>query len=720
MTWRAISVLFLLTVLAAGPASAQTPGVVETTEGPVEGTFDAPTGVWQFKGIPYAAPPIGALRFARPHPPAPHADTLLANSFPPACPQIVSEIQPACGNGVGVGQPAGEEDCLALNVFTPISSWPPAPTLPVMIFIHGGSFVTGCSAEPISNGLNLSENGNVVVVTIQYRLGPFGFLATEELASEDPNGSAGNWGMLDMVEAIRWVKRNAAAFGGDPENITVFGESAGGISVCALLASPLTEGLFQHAIMESGNCQTGTPLRTTPGSAVDGSTAVQRGAAAAESLGCTTPGTDRLNCLRGATRDAILNLESSFGDIFEGGGFSPTIDGYFLKERPLLVLNQVGAQGRDVIVGSNEDEMSLFTTDVDLINAIFADYPQAVRDTLGDQLANLLLPLYPGTGTFFDLFIYRAMLGDLFFNCPALDAAGALSSTGDNVHLYHFSQRPFSSQLFIQLLGTFHSLELFYVFGNLDLLYDIYIVPDAGDSMLSAQMQAAWSSLAATGTPATSPAWPAFNPVDQQYFVFNSTVTDPVQNNFREGRCAPLLQALLSIDQDRDLVDNDVDNCPYAANSDQFDVDADGVGDVCDNCPTVANSDQVDTDDDGVGDACDNCPTVGNPDQVDTDGDGTGDACDPDIDGDGVVNDADRCAATPLGAAVDSAGCSALQLLDVTCEQGNWPNHGRYVRCVVRVSKRAYRAGLLSQEERIRIIIEAARSDKFRKPKRKV
>jgi hypothetical protein len=127
-------------------------------------------------------------------------------------------------------------------------------------------------------------NGNVLVVTIQYLLGLLGFLATEELSQEDTDGSAGNWGMLDMLEAIKWVKRNAAAFGGDPENITVFGESAGGIGVCALLASPLSEGLFQHAIIESGNCQTATPLRTTPGSPIDGSTGVQKGAAVAQPL----------------------------------------------------------------------------------------------------------------------------------------------------------------------------------------------------------------------------------------------------------------------------------------------------------------------------------------------------------------------------------------------------------------------------------------------------
>ena len=668
MTWRLMSVLALLAALAAGSAFAQTPGLVQTTEGPVEGTLDASMGVWQFRGIPYAAPPVGALRYARPHPPAQHADPLIADSFPPACPQTVSLIQTACGNGAGVGQPAGQEDCLALNVSTPISSWPPSPALPVMIFIHGGSFVTGCTAEPLSNSLRLSQNGNVVVVTIQYRLGLLGFLATEELSKEDPHGSAGNWGILDMIEAIKWVKSNAAAFGGDPENITVFGESAGGVAVCALLASPLTEGLFQHAIIESGNCQAATPLRTTPGSPIDGSTGVQKGAAAAESLGCTTPGMDRLACLRGVTQGAILDLQSTLGSIIEGSGFSPAIDGYVLKERPLLVLDEVGARGRDVIIGSNEDEMSLFTMDIDLVAAVQSNYPQAVRDALGDPLADVLLPLYPGVGGPLDLFVYRQMLGDLFFNCPALDAAGALSSTGDNAYLYHFSQRPFTTSPGVGFLGTFHALELFYVFENLDLLSNFLIFPDANDMLLSAQMQTAWSSFAATGMPATSPAWPTFNPVDQQYFVFDSTAMNQVQDFFRFGRCAPLNQAILSIDQDRDLVDNDEDNCPSLANSDQFDVD----------------------------------------------GDGAGDGCDPDVDGDGIGNDKDRCPATPLHAAVNKGGCSALQLLQVVCEDRNWPNHGLYVLCVTAVSQGSYRAGLLSKQERNHLIIEAARSDKFK------
>jgi para-nitrobenzyl esterase len=248
MGYRRVRILsvFVTSILlmAAGTALADTPGLVQTSEGPVQGVMDMASGVWQFKGIPYAAPPVGDLRFARPHPPAAHAGTLMANTFPPACPQTLSLLQTACGNGLPVGAKAGSEDCLALNVYSPVATWPPPSSLPVMIFIHGGSFVTGCTAEPVSDGILLAKTQNAIVVTIQYRLGIFGFLATEELSEEDPDGSAGNWGILDMIEAIRWVNENAAAFGGDSGNITVFGESAGAIGVCALLASPLTDGLF--------------------------------------------------------------------------------------------------------------------------------------------------------------------------------------------------------------------------------------------------------------------------------------------------------------------------------------------------------------------------------------------------------------------------------------------------------------------------------------------
>jgi para-nitrobenzyl esterase len=664
MPLRTVLLLALLAALPAGTASAQ--GLVQTTEGPVQGTADEATGVWQFKGIPYAAPPVGDLRFARPQAPDPHASTLLADTYPHACPQFVSQIQAACGEGVGIGLPAGNEDCLYLNVFSPVASWPPAPTLPVMIFIHGGSFVTGCTAEGVTNGPRLSRNGNAIVVTIQYRLGLLGFLGSDELSAEDPDGSSGNWALFDMIEAIRWVKNNAAAFGGDPGNITVFGESAGAVGVCALLASPLTDGLFQRAIMESGNCQTATPLRTTPGSPIDGTTGVQQGASVAEHLGCTTPGAARLECLRGASRDAILAEQATLGSIIEGAGFSPAIDGHVLEERPLIVLQQKGAQGRDVIVGSNGDEMSIFTLDQALIDAVVADYDQAVRDALGDDFADVLLPLYPGATGPLNLLIYRQLLGELFFNCPTVDVARAVSGMGDDAFLYHFTQRPFTAVPFIQLLGSFHALELFYVFGNLELLGNFLIFPDASDMLLSAQMQTAWSTFAATGAPDTSPAWPGFDPLDPRHFVWNATVLDKVQGNFLNGRCESLTAAVLSVDQDRDLVVDAEDNCPDIPNSTQFDVD----------------------------------------------GNGAGDACETDQDGDGVGNALDRCPGTAPAVAVDAEGCSAVQLLAV-CEQGR-RSHGRYVNCVANVSREAYRAGLITKKERDAFVKDAARSDKFK------
>lgn len=581
------ALLCTLLCCLSGSAVAQTPGLVPTTEGDVQGATVDGISAWQWLGIPYAAPPVGAGRFARPADPLGRAGTLVADTFPNACPQTLSGFQLTCGgDGAVANTPAGDEDCLALSIWSPGTSWPPPANLPVLFFIHGGSNLNGCNAEPLSQGASLAANGGAVVVNIQYRLGAFGFLATEELAAEDPDGSAGNWALLDQIKALEWVRANIAGFGGDPDNITVFGESAGAQNTCVLLASPLTDGLFERAIVQSISCAGGVPLRTSPGSPIEGRTKIDRGTAAAEALGCDTPGPDRLSCLRGLSRDELLTVGTTGG---------PTIDGVVLENTPLLAFEQGAADGRSVIVGSNRDEMTLFTfTNTGLQTRTETDWEGTIRDAFGDEEATQILPFYPEPAAVEDRFpAYQSLVSEAFFNCPTFDTAGALARGGSAPFLYHFTELP--GGLLTDLLRSFHALELFYLFGTLDEVTALGGAPDAGDTVVSQQMQTAWSSFASMDSPGLLPAkWPTFNPDNPRHYEFNATLEKPVSRNFRGDRCERLLQAQRSQDGDRDNVEDEDDNCPFVANVDQWDDDQNGVGDACESacvfCGVLANA----------------------------------------------------------------------------------------------------------------------------------
>ena len=231
---------------SAAPAADGDPLVRLGTQ-VVQGRHDRAQGVDRFLGIPYAAPPVGELRWRRPQPPAPAAGTLDAGEFAPSCTQV------AAGGSSAIFPPVPHErfseDCLYLNVWTPAEK--PAKPLPVMVWIHGGGFMAGSGSSPMNQGAGLAREG-VVVVSMNYRLGPLGFLVLPELAAESPNGVSGNYGLLDQIAALKWVQNNIAAFGGDPRNVTIVGWSAGSASVNALQATPLARGLFHKAIGHSG------------------------------------------------------------------------------------------------------------------------------------------------------------------------------------------------------------------------------------------------------------------------------------------------------------------------------------------------------------------------------------------------------------------------------------------------------------------------------------
>ncbi len=248
----ALAALAVAAGLGAAPqpaprAGAQAGGVVvATAEGPVRGVRG--TGATAWLGVPYAAAPVGALRWRAPQPAPARAGVLEAAAAGPACPQIDRPLlQPDAGGR------KGEEDCLTLNVWAPNDVAGPAP---VMVWIHGGGFIQGSGGEAIYDGARLAAGQGVVVVSLNYRLGALGFLVHPAFVGEhDDHPSAGNWGLLDQLAALRWVRANIGGFGGDPERVTIFGESAGGVSVCSLLASPLAAGLVAGAVMQSGSCE---------------------------------------------------------------------------------------------------------------------------------------------------------------------------------------------------------------------------------------------------------------------------------------------------------------------------------------------------------------------------------------------------------------------------------------------------------------------------------
>lgn len=584
----AIALFAALLVTTPGVAGAQ-PGRATTTEGPVQGVLDEGSGVWEFRGIPYAAPPVGDLRFARPAPPAMRGDVLVADTFPNVCPQPVRGF--GCDDGEPAGSATGDEDCLALNVFTPATEWPPRTLRPVMVYIHGGGAETGCARLSTPA---LAQVGDVVLVSIQYRLGVLGFVGTEEMAAEDPDGSTGNWGMLDMIRALAWVRDNAAAFGGDAENVTVFGQSAGAVSICALLASPLADDLFGRAILQSGNCSISRPVRTTPGSSLDGLTKLDLSGRAAATLGCGPDGPGRLDCLRALPAHEIVEAQATLAEMGLGS-YQPSIDGHFLDDLPLTELERRGTGGRPVIVGATRDETAPLTAiDPGLQALIGSNYEAAVQVTLQsiggifaprrvEDAFDALFEVYPASDVPEEnIAQYGRLIDDLSFNCPAYDLANAVHR--DGAYLYHFTETVPTDDPIFGAWGAYHAIDVPFVLGRLDTLPGPF-QPGAEEEEVSLRMMEAWASFARTGRPATTPAWPRWRRGSEAHYELNATTNgSPAPTSYRDGRCAKLRRVLASIDRDFDLVNDVDDNCPRTANLAQIDSDGDGRGDACERC----------------------------------------------------------------------------------------------------------------------------------------
>ncbi len=326
-----------ITALAlALPAQASNPLVIKTDQGKVQGKMSADGQARDFLGIPYAAPPVGPLRWKPPQPAAKWQGVRQATSFGSRC------MQQEHYDDMVFRDPGESEDCLTLNVWAPAAK--SKGKLPVMVWIFGGGFVGGGTSEPRQDGEHLTRKG-VLVVSMNYRLGIFGFFATQELAAEDPHHAAGNYGLMDELAAIQWVRRNIAAFGGDPDNVTIFGESAGSFAVSAQMASPLAKGLFAHAIGESGGAFASKELNFPP---------LEKFEKQNEDYFHSVLSDSSLAALRAASSAEILKLATQ-----KAPGkprFGPDIDGYFLPES-IPAIYAAGKQAHvPLIAGWNRDE----------------------------------------------------------------------------------------------------------------------------------------------------------------------------------------------------------------------------------------------------------------------------------------------------------------------------------------------------------------------------
>jgi para-nitrobenzyl esterase len=485
-----IAGLGLAAALATSAAAAET---VRVAQGTLHGQTAG--AVTSFKGVPFAAPPVGDLRWRPPAQPASWTGVREATAYGPACMQM-RNVPP------GTSQ---SEDCLTLNVWTPASAEPGA-RLPVMVWIHGGSFTGGSGSNAIYDGTHFAEHG-VVLVTVNYRLGRLGFFAHPALTAETPKGPLGNYGVMDNIAALKWVKANISAFGGDPNNVTAFGESAGGILVNFLMTAPEAKGLFNKAISESGfGRSTGVPIR---GDAPR--TGEKVGEAYAASVGIAGSGPEAAKALRALSAE---QLSVSAGGIGAAGQPGPMVDGVVIPEPP----PQAFAEGHEAkvpyIAGGNSWEASLF--------------PQTARDP-ESTLARLgparerVLAAYGGdpAGVAQDLTTETTVIE------PDRYIARLHTQHGQKAWTYYFSYVPTAQRA--EVRGTSHGGEIIYAFNNVPdhpLALGTRTIPAATpeDRRISDAMTAYWVAFAKSSDPggAGGPSWPAYDPATDPVLEFGA------------------------------------------------------------------------------------------------------------------------------------------------------------------------------------------------------
>ncbi len=461
-------VLISFSFLAGCTQKGPEPGVVKTDTGYVSGMPQ--NDLWVYHGIPFAAPPIGDLRWRPPAPVQPWSGVKETKLYSPACPQPAA-ADPALNMS---------EDCLYLNVWTPAKN--ADEKLPVMVFFHGGAFGTVAGSMPLYNGTALAERG-VVVVTTNYRVGALGFLAHPQLDAESKNNVSGNYGLLDQIAAMQWVQRNIGAFGGDPSLVTIFGESAGAASTLIHLVSPASTGLYRQAIAESGPLWTnGTTMNIVSPKA----NAEQWGEEYAQSLGYSGP--DAIRQMRNVSSGDLVNAtpwpSSSFW-LVHTLRFKPTIDGWLIPDSPETLYRLHCENPVPLIIGTNSDEGATLAADA---NVTVPEYRTYIQSRFKND-ADAVLAKYPANSTAEVQIQIKRIMTDYDFSDGAKFVAGSMAEVNTSTYLYRYSY-----VIPGQPLGAFHGSEAILLFKVP--IHSDHVTDSVGDNLIDM-----WTRFAKTGNP---------------------------------------------------------------------------------------------------------------------------------------------------------------------------------------------------------------------------
>ena len=493
--------MILIAMIAASLGAAETPAPVKVQGGRVQGVDAGNLTV--YRGIPFAAPPVGDLRWRAPKPPAKWEGVRQAVEFGPPC---VQGMRPP---GAGQG-PETSEDCLYLNVWTPAKST--HDRIPVLVWIYGGGFNMGATSEPNYSGEKLAHKG-VVLVSIAYRVGQFGFLAHPDLSSESPNHVSGNYGLLDMIAGLQWVRKNIDAFGGDPHHVTIFGESAGGIAVSMLCSSPLAKGLFQGAISQSGG-SFGPPRPTTfPGENLKRLADAERSGEAY----VKTAGVSSIAELRKLPVDKLQTAGRGMGLAW------PIIDGWVIPDDQYKLYEAKRYNDTPILVGYNSDEGASFSPP-----KTPEEYIAAAKARYGPFADKLIAAYPPGSETVAKT--ARDLTRDAAFGWQTWIWARLEAQTGKSkVFYYYFDQHPeYPADSPRAGYGSPHGADVPYVFQHLN-------TPNRqateSDLAISEAMATYWTNFAKRGDPSGEgvPEWPAFSDAKPVVMYFAQTPhTGPV------------------------------------------------------------------------------------------------------------------------------------------------------------------------------------------------